>query len=91
MKGFLFQITHFIEQTSTRAEKTELLARSLDRSPSLVIQVFTAVAWQHEVRRCDGNSDSFTARLSSDRVGYPRHGTEKIPLRLLLRIYEAVA
>jgi hypothetical protein len=53
---------------------------------SCVIQVFIAVAWQQEVRRCDANSDSFTAR-----VGYPRHGTEKTLLRLLLRIYEAVA
>jgi hypothetical protein len=32
---------------------------------SCVIQVFIAVAWQHEVRRCDANSDSFTARIGS--------------------------
>jgi hypothetical protein len=52
-------------------------------------------SWQQEVRRCDANSDSFTARLSSARlssarlssarVGYPRHGTEKTLLRLLMR------
>jgi hypothetical protein len=44
--------------------------------PHASSKVFTAVAWQHEVRRCDANSDSFTARLGSARIGYPRHSTE---------------
>jgi hypothetical protein len=64
---------------------TSLLSRSRDRSPSRVSQVFTAVAWQQEVRRYDANSDSFTLRLSSALVGNPRHGTENTPLRLRLR------
>jgi hypothetical protein len=46
-----------------------LLARSRDHSPSRVIQVFTVVAWQHEVRRCNANSDLFTARLGSAILG----------------------
>jgi hypothetical protein len=53
--------------------------------------VFTAVAWQYKVRRCDANSDSFTARLSSAQVGYPRHGMEKTPLRLIASLRERVS
>jgi hypothetical protein len=52
------------------------------------------------VERCDAMSDSFTARLSSARVGYPRlcsallgsarHCKEITPLRLLLRNHGSV-
>jgi hypothetical protein len=66
-------------------ERMETIWQADREQTDIKLKEFTAVAWQHEVRRYDANSDLFTLRLSSARVGYPRHGTEKTPLRPLLR------